>query len=263
MAADRLIRAAPEQHERPGSEGDRRRRIIGSDDREAKPKQAGHDRLHHPLRQTAADQPRRQAEQIRLLIDRLSEGPPQGIPLQPHIGIDEQHPAAAHLLHGTGAGPVLADPALPLRTRSGLNQLDIGCALAMLGNRAHRQVCGGIAGVVIHHQHLPAAAGDLTVQHSRQAVGDVGGFVVGRNHHTEGGGRQRSIRGRLQFRRHGEDPLQTQLQDQQADAGRAGHHKQNHTADENRGQGACTGTVSRQPRRTSRSDRVRERMQHR
>jgi PIN domain nuclease of toxin-antitoxin system len=49
-------------------------------------------------------QPRRQAEQVSLLTLGLAERPNQGLGLQPHVGIDEQHPGAAHqLLHRLGA----------------------------------------------------------------------------------------------------------------------------------------------------------------
>ena len=90
VAADRRVGRAPEEHERSGREGRGIRRIVGGLDRKAQAEQAGHDRLHHPLRQAAAAEPGGQAEQIRPLVHRLAQGPLQGGGLQAHIGVHEQ-----------------------------------------------------------------------------------------------------------------------------------------------------------------------------
>ena len=187
VAADRQVGAAAKQHERPGRKRQRTGGIIGGFDWKAEPEQAGHDRLHQPLRQAAAAQPRRQAEQVSPIRRRLGQGAPQGGRLQAHIGIHEEHPFAHHLLHGAAAGPVFAHPAFAHWPGPGIQQREAGLRGAagpyrLLGDRYR-----GIAGAIVHQQHPPVAAGVLTAQQAGEAGGDVGGFVISGHHHRERG----------------------------------------------------------------------------
>ena len=188
MAADRRVGAAAKQHEWTGGKRHRTGRIIGGLNRKAQPQQAGHDRLHQPLRQAAAAQPRRQTQQVCPLGARLGQGAPQGGRLQAHIGIDKQHPFALDLLHSATAGPVLTHPTLTGRPGPGIQQCKAGLAGAAGPCRLAGDRQRGISGAIVYQQHPPVAAGVFAAQHTGEASGDVGRFVVGGHHH-----RQRSV----------------------------------------------------------------------
>ena len=187
-----------EQHEGPRRKRHRRCRVVGFEDGKAEAQQAGHDRLHHPFRQASATQPRRQAQQIGLLIKGLSQGPFQGIGLEPNIGIDEQQPLAGDLVNGPAAGPVLAHPAFVDGPGAGLDQPEVGRCRASPEGVVHR--C--IAGLVIHHQHRPVPAGGLIGQNAGDTGLDVVGLVEGGDHHGQRRVRSSNVLARLQARCH-------------------------------------------------------------
>ena len=88
------------------------------------------------------------------------------------------------------------------------------------GRTGRCQFCCGITGIVIHHQHMPVPTRGLAREHAGQTGADIACFVVGRNHHREGGLGQGLLHGILQLRRQRKHPPEPDLQDQQADAGR-------------------------------------------
>ena len=212
MASDLRVGGRLEQHERSRRKRHRRCRVVGFKDGKTEAQQAGHDRLHHPFRQASAAQPRRQAEQISILIKGLCKGPLQRIGLEPNIGIDEQQPIAGDLFNGLAAGPILAHPAFIDGPGAGLNQAEAGRFRASATGVLHR--C--IGGIVIHHQHRPIPARRLTGQDAANTGFDVVCFVECRDHHSQRGVRSSVRLSRLQARCNSKHALQTQLQDQQS-----------------------------------------------
>lgn len=170
MAADHLVGAATEQHERPCCESHGTGGIVGGGDRKTKAEQAGDDRLHHPFSQATAAQAGSQAEQVCRLAPGLQQGALQRGGMKLHIGVHEQHPVAVDLLHGSAAGPVLAHPALATGPGAGRHQAEAVWSGTGLG-RCPGHGNGVVARVVIHQEHTPAAAGgSLASRLVRQAA---------------------------------------------------------------------------------------------
>ena len=185
MSTDRVVGLARKEHERAGSEGHIRGRIIGGLNREPEAEQAGHDRLNHPLGQAITLQPRGQTEQTRSVVDGLAQGATQCIGLQTHIGIQEQNPITADLLHRSGAGPVLSHPTLAVRSWAGLQ--DRTTTPTLFRRCTTGKLKGLVVGCIIDNDNRPVGAGSMAPKNAVQTVLDIPSLVEGGNDNGEAG----------------------------------------------------------------------------
>ena len=89
-----------------------------------------------------------------------------------------------------------------------------------------RQLRGCIGGSIIHNQYLPVSTGRLTLEHVLEAGADVGGLVVGRDHHRQRGVLRTGGCDRPQHRSAGKATHQPQLKQQETAAGCRGRYQQ-------------------------------------
>ncbi len=62
MTTNGVVGRAAKQHERTSCECHIRGGVVGLNNRESKPQQTGHDRLHHPFSKTGTDEAGSEAE---------------------------------------------------------------------------------------------------------------------------------------------------------------------------------------------------------